>query len=188
MPEPDTIPPKVRARFPDLNVDDPETWPEPHRCTDGAPFGPGAYGTHTSPTAWATYLHNLDEEAARRKVWNGRCRNRAKVDHLCGTHDKVRTRQREEARRSTAKRAAIERGLALAHRLGSLGVECDARGAGVLLSEEQATHLADELFADRDALLDLLGAVDELLRQPADGTPRGALAAARDRIRRHLSR
>jgi hypothetical protein len=151
MPETDTIPPEARARFPDLNLDDPATWPEPDRCTDGAPFGPSAYGTGGigSSSAWTHYLRNVDTEAAGGKVWNGRCRNRGKFDHLCGTHDKVRARRREEAERSRRAREAQERGLALAHRLDALGVECDARGAGVLLSEEQGNRLADLLESYR---------------------------------------
>lgn len=183
----DTIPAEARARFPDLNLDDPATWPEPARCTDGAPFGPSAYGSTGGPSAWQHYLRTLGDEAAGRKVWNGRCRNRGRFDHLCGTHDKVRARRREEAERSARIKAAAERGLAIAHELDRLGIESDARGAGVQLSEDQANRLADRLTADRDALNDLAGAAEALLRQNYSGTVEG-LRDAVDRIRRHLSR
>lgn len=143
----DPLPPDARARFPELNLDDPATWPEPDRCTDGAPFGPSAYGPGS--ISWDWYLRNLAQEEAGRRVTNGRCRNRGKFDHLCGTHNKVRERRREEAERSARIRAAAERGLAIAHRLDALGVECDARGSGVQLSEEQATRLADLLDSYR---------------------------------------
>lgn len=142
----DTLPAEARERFPDFDADDPSTWPEPDRCTDGAPFGPSAYRVYNR---WESFLAQLDREQrnGRRDPGSPRCRNAAKTDHLCGTHDNVRrTRQAEEER----SRAAEERrqvGTELARRVTAHGIPAENRGDAVLIHRADAELLLRVLDA-----------------------------------------
>jgi hypothetical protein len=147
MPDAETLLPEVRERFPDFRPDDPATWPEPDRCTDRAPFGPG------DSVRWVSYLHELARADAGQKVYVGRCRNRARTDHLCGVHDNARTRAKVAAERADALRARKQAaGRIVGHltdQLGPYGIALDVRSSGRVIGMDtgSAQRLAELLDA-----------------------------------------
>jgi hypothetical protein len=149
------LPAFVRERLPDLDLDDPSTWPEPDRCTDGRPWGHNAYSfgyARESDLAdrWRSWFawRSATESGTR---WSGTakpCRNRWKYEEsrLCGTHhrpweDSVR-RERQSARRY----ARIEQHLDLAKRLAAHGIEADgSSNTGVVLQADAVETLLQRL-------------------------------------------
>lgn len=148
MPEIDPLPPEARERFPDFRADDPSTWPEPDKCTEGRPWGLGAYSDANGLRSWDSYLRGSDRQ---------RCRNRARYDGLCGTHYNVRHDRLSREARERAAREDGERALDLARRLAPHlaphGIALDATGRNLHLDLRSADRLADVL----DALARRLG-------------------------------
>jgi hypothetical protein len=146
------VPPFVLERYPEFRPDDPSTWPEPDRCTDGRPWGHNAYGLSgtlgSDPSyRWQRYLAAVDTIAAapagRVPTWTRRdlgCRNRWRDERylLCGTHLRPFLDRIEDAARAARVRASTERYLALAHRFAAHGIEADGRAGGLVLRAESA--------------------------------------------------
>lgn len=127
---------QVLARWPQLDLADPSTWPEPDRCTEGRPWGPGAYSDgERSPHSWSLYLRGLGRV----------CRNRAKHDdHLCGTHHRTRAARLLDDEKRDRREARRLRSVELARELCRLGVEATGTGP-VTLTHEAAEQLIARL-------------------------------------------
>lgn len=129
------VPPFVAERFPGFDPADPETWPEPDKCTEGRPWGLDPYGSvWGAPVGrWENYLRR-----------NGRpCRNRWKdpETRLCGTHVKVWRDNVERDRRRAASNARHLAHLDLAKRLAAHGIVADGQPYGVLLQADAVEEL-----------------------------------------------
>lgn len=160
------VPEFVLARFPTFDPSDPQTWPEPDRCTDGRPWGHNAYswgGATTRPgyheDRWRRYLAAVNREASCvRSVSRSRdlgCRNRWKHDdsRLCGVHDRPWRDSIAQARRAERRRQRVEENLDLARRLGEHGIEADGSSpTGVVLAPDAVRTLLDRLTAPPVAL------------------------------------
>lgn len=161
------LPEFVRERFPDLDLADPSTWPEPDRCTDGRPYGFDAYGVsgiaNGAEDQWRRYLAALDagpRPARARRSFVDRdkgCRNRWRYDdsRLCGTHDRPWRESIEAARRRVARNAREQEHRDLARQLAAHGIVADG--------------YADSVRLQADAVRDLLRILDEAVRR-AGGT------------------
>jgi hypothetical protein len=139
------VPSFVLDRYPRFDLTDPDTWPEPDKCTDGRPWGWSAYGgritrREDADHRWRRYLDAVDRPrpAGARRSFVDRdlgCRNRWKDERyrLCGTHLRPFLDRIADQQRADRVRASTEKHLALAHRLAAHGIESDARAYGVLL-------------------------------------------------------
>jgi hypothetical protein len=154
------VPAFVAERFPGFRPEDPSTWPEPDRCTEGRPWGHSAYGVIGAVTGaangaeWRRYLAAVDAgPRGVRTSWIDRdkgCRNRWKFEEyrLCGTHLRPFLDRLAEQDRAARVRASTERYLDLGKRLAAHGIEGEARAAGVLLREDAIEGLL-RLLDDR---------------------------------------
>jgi hypothetical protein len=154
------VPAFVLERFPAFRPEDPSTWPEPDRCTEGRPWGHSAYAVTGSANGvedrWRRYLRALDAgprpTGARRSFVDRDlgCRNRWRSEEyrLCGTHLRPFLDGLRERDRAARVRDSTERYLDLAKRLAVHGIEGDARAAGVLLRADAIEGLL-RLLDDR---------------------------------------
>lgn len=139
------LPGFVRERFPDLDLADPSTWPEPEKCTDGRPWGHNAYSYGHSSSAQV-------EDQWRAWLAGGRgarpCRNRSKYEdsHLCGVHDRPWRDGKTRAENAARRYRRIEDHLDLARQLGAHGIEADgSSNVGVVLRADAARDLLRRL-------------------------------------------
>jgi hypothetical protein len=142
------VPAFVAERFPAFRPEDPSTWPEPDRCTDGRPYGFDAYG-QTRADRWQRYLAALDAVAAstgRPPTWTQRdlgCRNRWKHDdsRLCGTHDKPWRDSVRQAEARLRRNARELEHLDLAKQLAAHGIVADGTSDSVRLQADAVRDL-----------------------------------------------
>lgn len=131
------VPAEVLDRFPGFDPANPETWPEPDRCTEGRPWGHDAYGSTGRDLArrWENYL--------RRPALLRSCRNRWRdaETHLCGTHLRPYREAVERARRRVRVNERTLQHLDLAKRLGAYGIVADGQASGVLLQADAVEGL-----------------------------------------------
>jgi hypothetical protein len=148
------LPGFVRERFPDLDLADPSTWPEPQKCTDGRPWGYNAYSFGFSSSAQV-------EDLWRSWLAGGRgarpCRNRWKYEdsHLCGVHDRPWRDGKIRAEKAARRYARIEEHLDLARQLTAYGIEADgSSNVGVVLTADAARELL-RILAEADRIAPL---------------------------------
>lgn len=152
------VPAFVAERFPGFRPEDPSTWPEPDRCTDGRPYGfdayePGGILGRDPSDRWQRYLAALDGvPSARRRSRDLGCRNRWKHEdsRLCGTHDKPWRDGIENARRRLARNARELEHLDLAKQLGAYGIVADGTSDSVRLQADAVRDLL-RLLAERSS-------------------------------------
>jgi hypothetical protein len=155
------LPAFVRDRYPNLDLADPSTWPEPDRCTDGRPYGFQAYGGLVDRTdragivedRWRRYLAALDSSSSDR--WTRHdlgCRNRWRHEdsRLCGTHDKPWREAIANARRRAARNARELAHRDLAKQLGAYGIVADGFPDSVRLQADAVRDLL-RLLAERSS-------------------------------------
>jgi hypothetical protein len=135
------VPPEVAERFPEFDPANPETWPEPGKCTEGRPWGLDAYGNVWGdwPDRWRSYLTD--------RTIRNRCRNRwrSAETRLCGTHENsYRATVAHEAKRHR-ENTAYARHVDLAKRLDEHGIEATGTAAGVVLSGDTAEEVLELL-------------------------------------------
>jgi hypothetical protein len=147
------VPAFVADRFPEFRPEDPETWPEPDRCTDGRPYGFSAYEYSGSAKGvedrWRRYLAALDagpRPAGARRSFVDRdkgCRNRWKHEdsRLCGTHDRPWRDAVFAARKRLARNARELEHLDLARQLSAYGIEADGFSDSVRLQADAVRAL-----------------------------------------------
>jgi hypothetical protein len=134
------VPPFVAERFPRFDPADPQTWPEPDKCTEGRPWGIDAYGSVWGSPAgrWESYLTGSRARA---------CRNRWRDPELrlCGTHVNAYRQLLTDNERRIARYAREEQHRDLAQRLAAHGIEADSSAAGVFLLAPAAEELLRRL-------------------------------------------
>lgn len=141
------VPAFVAERFPAFDPQDPSTWPEPDRCTNGRPWGHDAY-SYSTPGAqewadrWTRYLASIDRPPNRYAVAD-RCRNRWKDEEsrLCGTHVKPWREGIETARKRLARNARELEHLDLARQIAAYGIEADGFSDSVRLQADAVRAL-----------------------------------------------
>jgi hypothetical protein len=156
------VPAFVAERFPGFRPEDPGTWPEPDRCTDGRPWGHDAYSPGGTLGAnldyrWQRYLAAADavasSPAGRVPRWTQRdlgCRNRWRDEEsrLCGTHVKQWREAIEHARKRLRRNARELEHLDLAKQLAAYGIEADGFSDSVRLQADAVRGLL-QLLAER---------------------------------------
>lgn len=138
------VPALVLERYPEFRPEDPSTWPEPDRCTEGRPWGHDSYapgGVLGSDLAyrWQQYLAG--------GVSSRPCRNRWRSEEyrLCGTHLAPFVRSLIDAGRRDRARQREEQHLDLAKRLAAHGIEAEGRATGVVLQAPAVETLLQRL-------------------------------------------
>lgn len=137
------LPPIARRAYPQLDLADPSTLPEPGRCAEGRPWGPDAYGSvwGTPDERWAAYIERAPSSMA------ARCRNpwKDRTTLLCGTHRNAWQRTLDDASKRLRRHEWQTEATELCRSLGVHLIDAEPAPGGVLLRPDAARALVELL-------------------------------------------